>query len=259
MKFFNVLLITSVLLLAVSCKKTDTPKSSEAKLLAVTCSFGNGVLDTATNSVVIKAPENTDVTQIIAEFDISKNATIYPPSGVVTDFTNPVTYTIKSEDNSGKYIFTIIVRKPIVKFTVYDCSNWTPASFRTLQANAVINIFTKSEDVGTTKTYDVLTSDSNGEAILYGARTNNYYFTANKDNKSNIVNGYVLLGTYNTQAEVDGSPDTAARIGGLWFKDVNGDGRFRSDDKCSFDFISGEYDLNTDIILPKDLYIANKN
>ena len=227
-------------------------------MLKVTSSFGNGIIDTSTNKVIIKVPDTTDVTQIITQFEISKNATIYPPSGVAIDFSNPVTFTITSENKTSKYVFTVSVLKSIVKFTVYDCSNWTPESFRILQANALIKIYLNAENVGTAKTYDVLTSDQNGQAVLYGVRTNNYYFTVDKDTKSNIVNGYVLRGRYNTQADVDGSPDTAARIGGLWFKDVNGDGILNSADKYNYDWINSEFNLLNQPMLLEDLYIANK-
>ena len=59
-----------------SCEKNDsnnddTTKNSEARLLSVTCSFGEGIVDTTAHTVIIKAPESTDVTQIIPHFEIS--------------------------------------------------------------------------------------------------------------------------------------------------------------------------------------------
>lgn len=258
MKLSNLLLVVCITGLFISCEKSDSEKNNESKLLNVTCSFGEGIIDTVTKTVTIKAPESTDITQIIPQFDISENATIYPPSGVATDFSDPVTYTITSEDNSSKNVFTVIVIKPIIKFTVYDCSDWTPESFSVPKASATIKVYTNAENVGTTKTYDVLTTDEDAQAILYGLRTNNYYFTVEKDNKSNIVNGYVLLGTYNTQEEVDGSPDPDAQIGDLKFMDINGDGILNSDDNCNYQTISSSYLTDTNILL-KDLYIAGTN
>jgi len=260
MKLINVLLIFGILAISTSCKKSDSEKNTEAKLIKVTCSFGEGIIDTSTDTVIIKAPETTDITQIIPQFEISKNATIYPPSGVATNFSNPVIYTITSEDNVTKYVFTVITIKPIVKFTVRDCSSWSPESPYVPQPNATINVYTSAQNVGTSKTYEVLTSDQNGEAVLYGLRTNNYYITSEKDNKSNIINGYVLNGRYNTQAEVDSYPLVPnAKVGDLKFMDINGDGKLDLNDKTNYQEIWSQYDLNRTTILSKDLYIANKN
>jgi len=257
MKVLKLLFIIGLFGWSVSCKKSESPINTEAKLLKVTCSFGVGIIDTVNNTVIIKAPESTDITQIIPQFEISENATIYPPSGVAVDFSNLVTYTITSEDNTTKKIFKVIVLKPIVKFTVYDCSNWTPTNFGVPLANSTINIYTKAENVGIEKIYDTLTADQNGQAILYGVRTNDYYLTVIKDNKSNIVNGYVILGRYNNQAEVDSSPDQNASVGGLRFMDWNGDGRINLNDQSNFQVIYSQYDLNITGILLMDLFIAN--
>ena len=259
MKLLNTLIILCVLGFSTSCTKNDPGKQNEANLLKVTSTFGDGIIDTPSGKVILKAPESTDVSQIIPQIEISKNATIYPPSGVAIDFTNPVLFTITSGDKATKYVFTLTVIKPIVKFTVYDCSNWTPTNFRVLQANAVIKIYTSATDVGTTKTYDVLTTDLNAQATLYGLKTNNYYFTVDKDNKSNINNGYVLQGTYNTQADIDSSPHYAAAvIGGLRYMDVNHDAWINVSDKYNYDMINSDYQLINKPILLNDVYIANK-
>ena len=257
MNSLKLLFVLGIVGLSVSCKKSESPINTEAKLLKVTCSFGVGVIDTVNHTVIIKAPENTDITQIISQFEISKNAAIYPPSGVAIDYSNPVTYTITSEDNRTTKVFKVIVLKPIVKFTVYDCSNWTPTNFGVPQANSTIKIYTKAENGGTEKIYDTLTTDQNAQALLYGLKTNDYYLTVIKDSKSNIVNGYVLLGTYNNQAEVDSSPDSSAKIGGFRFMDWNGDGRINLDDKSNYQVIWSQYDLNSTGVLLKDLFIAN--
>lgn len=257
MRSIRYLLSIFIIGLAISCTKSETPKSSEAKLFKVTGSFGVGIIDTTAKTVTIKAPDNMDITQIIPKFEMSKNATIYPPSGVAIDFTNPVTYTISSEDNATKFVFKVTVIKPIVKFTVYDVSNWTSTNNRVLQTDAIIKIYTKSDYVGTDKLYDSLISDQNGQALLYGLKTNDYYLTVSKDNKSNIVNGYILIGRYNTQVDADSSPDPNAKVGGLKFLDLNGDNIVNSYDKTNSQIIRSQYDLETNSIFIKDLYISN--
>lgn len=260
MKILNYILFVSVIIIAVSCEKSEsTTKSNQARLIKLSCSFGEGVMNADTSQVIVKAPEGTDITQIIPQFQISENATIYPASGVATDFSSPVNYTITSEDKSVVKVFKVIVIKPVVKFTVYDCSSWTPENMRTLQVGATIKVYTDGSKVGTSQTFDVLTTDSNGKATLYGSRSSNYYITVSKDAKSNIVNGFVLLGTYNSQVEVDSSPDPNAKVGGLRYMDVNGDGLLNNNDKANYQTIYSEDLVNANQVLESDLYIAAVN
>ncbi len=259
MKYTSILLLISIVILSFSCKKTDSVLNKEAKLLSLSSIYGNGVIDSILHKVTLKIPDSADITKLKVNIELSNNATIYPPSSVALDFTNPVTFTITSEDKSIQYIFTVSVIKPAVNFTVYDCSNWTPENNRVLQPNAIIKIYTSPQDIGTTKTFDILTTGQSGQAILYGSKSNNYYFTVEKGTSSNIINGYVLRGRYNTQAEVDASVDTAARIGGFRFADINGDGRLSSLDKLSYEIIFSDNELIGTGILQKEVYIADSN
>ena len=255
MKYINLLFTLIIIGLSISCEKKEPEKSSEAKLIRATCEFVDGIIDTISNKVTFKVPEETDLTKIIPQFEISTNATIYPPSGVATDYSEPVVYTITSEDTTNQYIFTVYAFKPIAEFTVYDCSNWTPIVNRVPQGDAIIKIYSSQEDVGTTKTFDILTTNQNAQAILYGLKEKSYFFTVEKDNKSNIVDGYVLAGTYNNLVEVDSSCDPNATVGGLRYKDVNGDGCVWPDDKYNYDIIWVSTNLSG--IKYVDLYIAS--
>lgn len=255
MRLFTLFFILGILIVSISCEKKEPEKNSEAKLLGITLISGNGVIDTANHKIILKIPETVDITKIIPHFEISSDATIYPPSDVATDYSESVVYTITSEDLSKQYVFTVSALKPIAKLTVYDCSVWTIAAPRVAQAGAVIKIFTKEEDVNTSKTFDVLTTDQSGNADLYGVKGTGYLLTVGKDNKSNIMNGYVLDGRYDSQDEIDSSPiDANAVIGGFKFKDINGDRRVWPDDRYNYDFIwFSEYFSG---VKPIDLYIA---
>jgi hypothetical protein len=231
-------------------------KQIEAKLLGITLISGNGVIDTANKKIILKVPETVDITTVIPHFEISTNATIYPPSDVATNYSEPVVYTITSEDKSKQYVFTVSALKQIAKLTVYDCSVWSVDVPRVAQAGAIIKVFTKVEDVNTTKTFDVLTIDQDGKADFFGIKGTSYLVTIASDNKSNIINGYVLDGRYDSQAEIDNSPiDANAVVGGLKFKDVNGDWHVWPDDRYNFDrmgvptYITGVQSI--------DLYIAS--
>ena len=60
-------------------------------------------------------PWGTDVTALVPVITISEKATINPASGVPTDFTHPVTYTVTAEDGSyAYYVATVTLDTPFV-------------------------------------------------------------------------------------------------------------------------------------------------
>lgn len=257
MKLTNFPLIFVVMIFSLSCEKEDTINISEAKLLNVTLESGKVVINSTNHIVLLKMPESVDITKITPHFEISEGATIYPASDAVTDYSYPVIYTIMSRDKKVFYNFTVLAFHPVLRVTVYDCTTWSLVVPRTLQPGAIIKIYTIEEFVNTTNIFDVLISDNDGKAELYGPRGFLYYITVNKDNKTNIVNGYVLDGRYNNQQEVDSAFDPNATIGGFRFKDINGDGELRPDDKFNYDCIW--VSESPSIIKSMDLYVADQN
>lgn len=254
MKLSDLLFVLTIFIMLTSCEKKDSD-NRKAELISVTLDNASSTVDSSNNKVILKIPESTDVTKIVPHFSISPNATIYPPSDVATNFSNPVVYTITSGDGLKQYIFTVSALKQIGTITVYDCSNWTPSINRTPATNTEIKVYLRREDVNTSKTFDILTTDQNAKAELYGQKGIGYFITINKDNKSNIVNGYIIEGRYNNQAEVDAAFDQNAIIGGFKYKDMNGDGRVWPDDRYNSDLIYF-YSSYTGVKLI-DLYIAS--
>lgn len=62
------------------------------------------------SNVTATVPYGTDVTQLTPTLTISDKATVNPASGVVADFTNPVTYWVKAQNgDSTHYNVTVIV------------------------------------------------------------------------------------------------------------------------------------------------------
>ncbi|MBR1513577.1 MAG: DUF5018 domain-containing protein [Bacteroidales bacterium] len=69
-----------------------------------------GVINEAAKTVTLTFPEDTDVTQLVPEIEVSEGATIDPASGVAQDFTNPVSYTVTAQNGStAVYTVTAIV------------------------------------------------------------------------------------------------------------------------------------------------------
>ena len=72
-------------------------------------------IDEDLKTVEATMPLGTDVTALVPVITVSEKATIDPASGVSTDFTNPVTYTVTAEDGSqALYTATVTVEEPII-------------------------------------------------------------------------------------------------------------------------------------------------
>lgn len=110
MKRFSKLLVAllALVVVATSCKK----ESSEKKILSfsfVTPAVEAVVTESA-KTIVAVVPFGTDVTALVPVITISDKATISPASGIPTNFTNPVTYTVMAEDGSqAMYTVTVTV------------------------------------------------------------------------------------------------------------------------------------------------------
>jgi hypothetical protein len=84
--------------------------STEAEILSFELAeqTGSAVINSGAATVNIEVAIGTSLTALTPTIGISANATIDPASGVVRDFTNPLTYTVTSESLSDK-IWTVTV------------------------------------------------------------------------------------------------------------------------------------------------------
>jgi hypothetical protein len=90
-------------------------KSSEKRILSFRFASMdlNATIDESTNEIKATVPMGTDVSALVPTIIISSGATIDPSSGVVTDFTQPVTYTVTAEDGSqANYLAIVTVEMP---------------------------------------------------------------------------------------------------------------------------------------------------
>ena len=117
MKLFRTLLYLSFVLIVSACIKSEEP-NAEADITACTVREPD-ILKTAPivnndeigkYSVMIMVHKHADITKITPEFTLTPGATIEPASGITQDFTNPITYTVTSEDKNWKknYIISAI-------------------------------------------------------------------------------------------------------------------------------------------------------
>ena len=104
-----------------SCIKDEAP-NAEADITGI--SFQDDILansyidlnpsyDEVLNAypVRINVKEGTDLTALSPIFELTPGATISPASGSSQDFTNPVRYTVTSEDKSWKRVYAVSVRE----------------------------------------------------------------------------------------------------------------------------------------------------
>jgi hypothetical protein len=69
---------------------------------------GATVITEADKTILVKMPAGTDVTALVPTITTTKQAGISPATGVATDFTNPVTYTVTALDESTQdYTVTV--------------------------------------------------------------------------------------------------------------------------------------------------------
>ena len=91
-----------------SCKKDDTVNPGEASIISLSVGDIKATIDENGKTITAALAPGTDLKTITPVIVISEGATITPASGVVTDFTNPVVYTVTdiSGTVTSKYTVT---------------------------------------------------------------------------------------------------------------------------------------------------------
>ncbi|MGB3464773.1 MAG: BspA family leucine-rich repeat surface protein [Cyclobacteriaceae bacterium] len=82
---------------------TEAP-STESDILtfALAEQTGAAIINTDEHTVTVEVAFGTDVSALVPAFTLSEGATSDPSSGIVTDFTNPVTVTVTAEDGANQ-------------------------------------------------------------------------------------------------------------------------------------------------------------
>lgn len=114
--FLALLLIPGVVFLS-SCKKEELSPKKEILALMFEASKNadltkNVVADIEGTNVTADVPFSTNLAQLIPTIEISPRASISPQPGILTDFTNPVTYTVTAEDGTTKNFIVTVALEP---------------------------------------------------------------------------------------------------------------------------------------------------
>ncbi|MCX6721963.1 MAG: DUF5018 domain-containing protein [Candidatus Staskawiczbacteria bacterium] len=126
-----------------SSKGSTAKKSSEKMITSFNFEdpMAIGSIDQSSHTITITVPPITDITKLTPTISISKNARIFPASGVQQDFTGNSIYTVTAQDGSTqKYGVTVNVasimksaEKLIISFKL---SGLTPEVVGNIDSNA---------------------------------------------------------------------------------------------------------------------------
>ncbi len=128
---------------------SNTILNSEAALSAFTIASQEGTTTIAGTDVTLTMPYDTDLSALVAEFELSAGAgaTVDDAaqiSGVTpNDFSNPLTYVILSEDESQSTAYTVTVTEASAKVTDIVLSD--TAFFENVDVGTVIGTFTATD------------------------------------------------------------------------------------------------------------------
>ncbi len=76
-----------------------------------------GTINEESKTIVVYVPVSLDIKNLTPTITYSENAVISPASGIVTDFTNPVTYTVSNNTANSTYTVTVLqIDKPQVLY-----------------------------------------------------------------------------------------------------------------------------------------------
>ncbi len=115
-----------LLFFLVSCSSDDTTELSDENNI-LTFSFltkdntrltsdVNGIVDQQNKTILVNLPEKIDITELKPSIMISENATISPDNLAVRDYSTPVTYEVKAQNESVQsYRVTVTVPKSDAK------------------------------------------------------------------------------------------------------------------------------------------------
>lgn len=109
---------------------------------------------------------------------------------------------------------------------------------KTPAAQAEVNIYNKTgEQYNLIKT---LKTDNTGIVEYEDEYNTTVYYEVKKGNSSNLYNGYIIVGIFESQEDIDNSPrqDANTQPGDLKFKDVNWDAIISEDDKVTEKYLS---------------------
>lgn len=204
MKLNKLFILGSLLaILMSSCIKDEAP-NAEADITGI--SFKGNILansyinlyptyNESLNSypIQISVKEGTDLTSLAPVFELTPGATINPASGSSQNFTNPVRYTVTSEDKKWQrvYTLTIKIQKP----------SYIPTSYNFEDVRLIKGISTKP-DPEKEKYYDEFYEIKDGEELTWASGNSGF----------NLAMSEATTAEYPTAQYTDGKVGKCAKL-----------------------------------------------
>jgi hypothetical protein len=161
-------------------------------------------------------------------------------SGLSPDETYYVIAYAINTDGPSYGIQKTFTTQPTILFRIWDATSWTPENhYLSTVTGAIAKLYASQSSFVNNLPEYTATSDANGIVTFYVPIQEKYIFIAEKGDLSNIVDGYVIVGIYNNQAELDSwhGIQPGAYVGGPRYKDWNGDALINQLDRLGYDII----------------------
>lgn len=151
-------------------------------------------------------------------------------------------------------------QKKSLELTIYNANSWTSNTSSLSPISGVsVKLFktNKSNSIAGQKETYKEKSDENGIVNFYDIEAGNYWLIATKDELSNLKNGLVINGVFMNAQDTIYTPSVPyqenVEIGGLKYKDMNGDGVINN-----LDVVEGDYlQIERSKLLKKNIHIGN--
>lgn len=236
-------------------------------IIVVSCDDNNNeTITEQTEACFTTSTVNTKVGETVEFYNCTKNATHYRwvfGDGVTSNLREPKHAFQKSginevtlfagEDKNQDGVFdelddpdiytteiTINPNHLSAKLTIWSTEGWSVDNPNyNLAVNAAVHFYKEyPEDFVLGEPDYTLYSDENGQIKIYDKEMDAVGFIVEKNEESNIVNGFLIAGVFANQEEIDnwGYIEYAA-IGSYKYLDLNGDGIINEMDKAPFESI----------------------
>lgn len=138
------------------------------------------------------------------------------------------------DDTSSKLFFRVYDSQSPLN---YFSKNPIPAP------QAEIKLYSKTGDQYTL--LETVETDDKGEALVGGTNQQTIYYEVTKGKKTNLYNGYTIIGTFTSLEEIANSAyhGPGTKPGDLILKDVNGDAMIDSADKVPEKYASETFGI----------------
>ena len=208
-----------------------------------------------------------NATKFLWEFGDGETSTLQEPTHV---FEQQGAYEVKlfaGEDanDDGEFdeldepdIFTLMLdvapNNTSIDVIIKDATTWSQESpSLDVVENAEVNLYADQAALDADQAAYTKVSNELGQVIFYDLEEGDYLMTVEKGTLSNVVNGYLVNGVFQSQAEIDSySEQDGAEVGGIKYSDTNGDGMINQDDITTAKYVS----VSDEETLEGTVYIA---